>query len=358
MLFRSPIGLAASLLITQLRRRARSIVYTIAISPILVPGVVLGISTLVFWERVDRVVLGAQDGFFYDGYFMTIIGQSTFIAAYSMLVFLARLQRFDPGLEEAALDLGATQTQVFRKILLPFLKPAIGSAAVLAFLASFENYNTTVFTIVSESTLTTVLASKVRYGINPSISSLAVIIIGLTLLGAIVHEYLKRKESAQALGGGASSSAVDASGKPAGRRIGVPVGALTAVVFVGLLGTVWMARHYDVNECKLQVAEENRIKFEALKQQRLAEAKAKQAAASEGQNAAVQANQSARQYQNIFAPTNLGQQVESGSAEDPSAAADAAAPNGDEKKPQTETYQNIFAPSNLGQQIDSGAKSE
>ena len=167
-----PIGLAASLIITQLQRRARSIFYTIAISPILVPGVVLGISTLVFWERVDRVVLGASNGFFYDGYFMTIIGQSTFIAAYSMLVFLARLQRFDPGLEEAALDLGATQTQVFRKILLPFLKPAIGSAAVLAFLASFENYNTTVFTIVSESTLTTVLASKVRYGINPSISSL------------------------------------------------------------------------------------------------------------------------------------------------------------------------------------------
>ena len=140
-----PIGLAASLIITQLQRRARSIFYTIAISPILVPGVVLGISTLVFWERVDRVVLGANNGFFYDGYFMTIIGQSTFIAAYSMLVFLARLQRFDPGLEEAALDLGATQTQVFRKILLPFLKPAIGSAAVLAFLASFENYNTTVY---------------------------------------------------------------------------------------------------------------------------------------------------------------------------------------------------------------------
>ena len=169
-----PIGLAASLLITQLQKRARSIVYTIAISPILVPGVVLGISTLVFWERIDRVVLGVEDSFFYDGYFMTIIGQSTFIAAYAMLVFLARLQRFDRGLEEAALDLGATHTQVFRKILLPFLKPAIASAAVLAFLASFENYNTTVFTIVSKSTLTTVLASKVRYGINPSISALAV----------------------------------------------------------------------------------------------------------------------------------------------------------------------------------------
>ena len=192
-----PIGLAASLLITQLQKRARSIVYTIAISPILVPGVVLGISTLVFWERIDRVILGVEDSFFYDGYFMTIIGQSTFIAAYAMLVFLARLQRFDPGLEEAALDLGASHTQVFRKILLPFLKPAIASAAVLAFLASFENYNTTVFTIVSESTLTTVLASKVRYGINPSISALAVIIIGLTLVGAVIHEYLRRKEAAK-----------------------------------------------------------------------------------------------------------------------------------------------------------------
>ena len=127
---------------------------------------------------------------------MTVIGQSTFISAYTMLVFISRLQRFDPVLEEAALDLGATNIQTFRKILIPFLKPAIGSAAVLAFLASFENYNTTVFTIVSESTLTTVLASKVRYGINPSISALAVIIIGLTLTAAFIHEVLKRKDRA------------------------------------------------------------------------------------------------------------------------------------------------------------------
>ncbi len=260
------------------------------------------------------MVLGASNGFFYDGYFMTIIGQSTFIAAYSMLVFLARLQRFDPGLEEAALDLGATQTQVFRKILLPFLKPAIGSAAVLAFLASFENYNTTVFTIVSESTLTTVLASKVRYGINPSISSLAVIIIALTLVGAVAHEYLKRKE-ARAIASGGDDASVKApakkGGSPSRSMMRIPVGAISAAVVVGLLGSAWMARNYDVGECKVRVAEENRVRFEALKQQRLAEAKAKQAAAAGGQSTAVEANQAARQYQNIFAPSNLGQQVDS-----------------------------------------------
>ena len=344
-----PIGLAASLLITQLRSRARSVVYTIAISPILVPGVVLGISTLVFWERVDRVVLGAQDGFFYDGYFMTIIGQSTFIAAYSMLVFLARLQRFDPGLEEAALDLGATQTQVFRKILLPFLKPAIGSAAVLAFLASFENYNTTVFTIVSESTLTTVLASKVRYGINPSISSLAVIIIALTLIAAVVHEFLKRKEERQATAEALITNPAVIKASRSRRPWGLPIGALTAVLFVGVLGSLWMGRNYDVDECKVRVTEENRVKFEALKQQRLAEAKAKQATSSQDQDSAVDSKQSSGQYQNIFAPSNLGQQIESDSGAEPQSEAETK----DAKQ-----YQNIFAPTNLGQQVESSSDSD
>ena len=344
-----PIGLAASLLITQLRSRARSVVYTIAISPILVPGVVLGISTLVFWERVDRVVLGAQDGFFYDGYFMTIIGQSTFIAAYSMLVFLARLQRFDPGLEEAALDLGATQTQVFRKILLPFLKPAIGSAAVLAFLASFENYNTTVFTIVSESTLTTVLASKVRYGINPSISSLAVIIIALTLIAAIAHEFLKRKEERQATAEKLIANPVAIKAGRSKRPLGLPIGALAAVLFVGVLGSLWMGQNYDVDQCKVRVAEENRVKFEALKQQRLAEAKAKQTTSSQDQDSAVDAKQSSGQYQNIFAPSNLGQQIESDSG---------AEPQSETETKDAKQYQNIFAPTNLGQQVESSSDSD
>ena len=339
-----PIGLAASLLITQLQKRARSIAYTVTISPILVPGVVLGISTLVFWERIDRAVLGVEDGFFYGGYFMTIVGQSTFIAAYAMLVFLARLQRFDPGLEEAALDLGATQVQVFRKILLPFLKPAIASAAVLAFLASFENYNTTVFTIVSESTLTTVLASKVRYGINPSISALAVIIILLTLLGAVVHEYLKRKEEKAA-------SALAAEGLPSSgsasrsRPMRIPVGALTALVVLSLLTGLWLARGYDVDQCKVRVSEENRIHFEALKQQRLAEAKAKREASGESASVAVEANQAGRQYQGIFAPTNLGQQVGADTETETEATVEA--------NQQGRQYQSIFDPGNLGKQVES-----
>lgn len=193
-----PIGLAAAILMTQMHRRARSIYYTIVVSPVLTPGVILGISTLVFWDRIGTAVGASFDSFVYSGFFLTILGQSTFISAYCMLVFLARLQRFDRTLEEAALDLGASHVQVFRQILLPFLRPAILSAAVLAFLSSFENYNTTIFTISAESTLTTVLAGRVRMGTTPALSALAVLIIAVTLAGAVLYEIYRRREQARA----------------------------------------------------------------------------------------------------------------------------------------------------------------
>src|SRR3546814_12253410 len=85
------------------------------------------------------------ESLYYSGLFLTIVRQSTFISAYTMLVFLARLQRFDRTQEEAALDLGATHAQVFWKVLIPFLRPAIFSAMGLTFLTSFAKYKTTVF---------------------------------------------------------------------------------------------------------------------------------------------------------------------------------------------------------------------
>ena len=63
-----------------------------------------------------------------------------------MLLVLARLQSFDRGLEEAALDLGASYGQVVRRILLPHLYPALGAGAAIAFFQSIENFNITLFT--------------------------------------------------------------------------------------------------------------------------------------------------------------------------------------------------------------------
>ena len=192
-----PISLAAALMMTQVYERVRPFYYVIVVSPVLTPGVILGISTLVFWDKLGTWMQADYETLYYNGIFLSIVGQSTFISAYCMLIFLARLQRFDRTQEEAALDLGATHTQVFWKILIPFLRPAVFSAAVLAFLTSFENYNTTVFTIQADSTLTTVLAGQIRLGTEPDVSALAVIIVCVTLIGAITHELLRRREAAK-----------------------------------------------------------------------------------------------------------------------------------------------------------------
>lgn len=270
------MGLAASMVLTQIWPKLRSTFYTMIIAPILIPGVVIGISTLVFWDRAGDF-LGAPegsflDGLFHNGIFLTILGQSSFIASYAMLVFVARLQRFDPGLTEAALDLGATHTQAFRKILLPFMRPAIASASVLAFLASFENYNTTTFTIVDYKTLTTVLAQKVRLGINPSISSLAFIIIVLTIFAALAAEAYRRNALRKTLIREGKAAEKTGGILPQFMRGNPAVFALVLMAFVVIV-MVGTAQKYSPQECKIQVREAKQVeiqkRIEEMRQQRL-----------------------------------------------------------------------------------------
>ena len=186
-----PLGLAGAIVMTQIYPRARSLCYLVVVSPVLTPGVIIGISTVIFWKDVAQWT-GQSEVF--NGMFLATLGQSTFISAYCMLIFLSRLQRYDRVQEEAALDLGASRTQVFFHILLPFLRPAIFSASVIAFLSSFENYNTTTFAILADKTLTTVLAGRVRQGVTPAISALAVVIIGITVASALVYEFVRRRD--------------------------------------------------------------------------------------------------------------------------------------------------------------------
>ncbi|TDQ81013.1 spermidine/putrescine transport system permease protein [Dongia mobilis] len=192
-----PVGLAASIIMSQIYHRARSLYYLITISPLLTPGVIIGISTVIFWRDVLSVT-DVTRSMFYNGMVLTVLGQASFISAYCLLIFMARLTRFDRAQEEAALDLGASYPQVFWHILLPFLKPAVVSAIVIAFLTSFENYNTTTFAILADKTLVTVLAGEVRQGTTPALSALAVIIIAISVVGAVLYEVVKRREQMQA----------------------------------------------------------------------------------------------------------------------------------------------------------------
>ncbi|MFV1491392.1 ABC transporter permease [Phaeobacter sp. JH18-32] len=273
------MGLAGALMLTQIWPKLRATYYTVIIAPILIPGVVIGISTLVFWDRINRMVGLGADSFLSNGLFLTIIGQSTFIASYCMLVLVARLQRYDIALTEAALDLGATHAQAFRKVLLPFMKPAIASAAVLAFLASFENYNTTTFTFGEYPTLTIELAQKVRYGITPAISALAFIIVVLTVFAALFNEAtIRRRELVAAARKDATVEELESG------RLRLPGFLSSNWAAVGLVGVacftiviVGTATVYSPAQCIAEVKEQKRLETE-LRIQQLRQRRAEDAA--------------------------------------------------------------------------------
>ena len=179
-----PIGTAGAIVINSVSGRWRAALYGLMVAPILIPGVVIGISTLLFWNQLS---VGS-------GLHLSVLGQVSYIASFVMLLVLARLQSFDAGLEEAALDLGASHAQVMRRILLPHLYPAIGAGAAIAFFQSIENFNVTLFTRGGADTLTVYVFSKVRSGVTPTNNALALILIIVTLAAALWYEISRRRK--------------------------------------------------------------------------------------------------------------------------------------------------------------------
>ncbi|MEZ5791044.1 MAG: ABC transporter permease [Nitratireductor sp.] len=181
-----PIGLAGALVLARLQSRANTLLYAMLVSPVLTPGIVLGATTMIFW----RDIFGVEAGLF-----TTVMAQASFIASYCMLMFMARLQRQDHVLEDAALDLGASPFFVFRRVTLPFLMPTILTAASIAFLQSIENYNTTFFAIGGSWTLVTEIGSRMRFGLSPMINAIGVIFIAITVVVAITHTVVTRRRA-------------------------------------------------------------------------------------------------------------------------------------------------------------------
>ena len=99
---------------------------------------------------------------------------------------LARLRTFDPALEEAALDLGATEWRAFQRVTLPYLVPAIGAAAMLAFTVSIDDYViTSLVAGVDSQTLPMVIYAMARRGVSPVVNAVSALIV-VTFGGIIV----------------------------------------------------------------------------------------------------------------------------------------------------------------------------
>jgi spermidine/putrescine transport system permease protein len=191
------VGTCASFLFEQEEFPFKGALYFLMLSPLVIPGVILGISILLFSNTLGLYfedTWGIDVPLFRPGFWLVVLGQFSFIATLVTLVVSARLRKFDRTLEEAAMNLGANRFQVIWHITLKFLRPAIVGAAAVAFLMSFENFNTTLFLTGSETTLPINLYLQVRDGSTPVINAISFLLIVGTSLAAVINLYFSRKQ--------------------------------------------------------------------------------------------------------------------------------------------------------------------
>jgi len=127
------------------------------------------------------------------GMHTVILAHVGFSLAYVVVVIVARLRSFDPALEEAALDLGATEWEAFYRVTIPYLAPAIAAAAMLAFTVSIDDYViTSLVAGVDSQTLPMTIYSLARRGVNPMLNAVSTIIVVLLGLMVLLSERLRR----------------------------------------------------------------------------------------------------------------------------------------------------------------------
>lgn len=174
------IGTTNAFLFVRHDWRGKELCYLLMIAPLVIPGVILGISILVFASTIANAAeaeFGLRLPALRPGLVLVVLGQTSFMATIATLVISARLRKFDRSLEEAALNLGATRAAVLRTITLPYLAPALVGSGLVAFLISFENFNTTLMLAGSDAPLTIAMFDRMKEGSTPVLNAASVFLM-------------------------------------------------------------------------------------------------------------------------------------------------------------------------------------
>ncbi len=173
----------------------KNVLYMLMLLPLVVPGVILGISILVFSSTIANWLensFGLDLMFLRPSTFLVILGQFSFIATIATLVIAARLRKFDTALEEAAQSLGASRLTAVWTVTIPYLKPAIIGAAIVSFLMSFENFNTTLMLVGSDQPLTIAMYGRLREGSTPQLNALSMLLMAVSGTLALMSVFVQR----------------------------------------------------------------------------------------------------------------------------------------------------------------------
>jgi spermidine/putrescine transport system permease protein len=180
------LGTSGAWLLHRYRFRGVRLWQTLIYVPMLVPEVIMGVSLLILFVVVHLEL----------GYTSIIISHVTFCFPFVLVAVEARLAGLDPALEEAAMDLGATPSVAFRKVLVPYLMPAIVAGALMSFSLSLDELIVTYFTASAGSrTLPLEIFGRVKKGLDPTLNAISTMFILFTVLLVVSTELLKRRST-------------------------------------------------------------------------------------------------------------------------------------------------------------------
>jgi ABC-type spermidine/putrescine transport system permease subunit II len=162
------IGVLASFALARQEFPLKDAYRTALITPMVIPGIVLGLGLLIFFNTIIGVGLSL---------YTIILTHSLYGLPFVMLMVSSRLYAFDTSLEEAARDLGADQWEVFWDVTFPVVRPAIMAGAVFAFIRSFEDFIRAFMVQGTENVLTVTMFSLIKYNSTAKMNAISTVII-------------------------------------------------------------------------------------------------------------------------------------------------------------------------------------
>ncbi len=187
-------GTTIALALERFHFPGRKAVEALLFLPIIMPEITIGISLLVFFTLVFRIVENLTGIRLNLGLPTVIIGHVVFNISFVTITVRARLAELDPILEQAAYDLGANEWRAFWRITLPLIWPAIFSAALLAFTLSLDDFVVTFFTTgVGSMTLPLFVYGMIKFAVTPAINAISTLMLLASLL--LVLSSLKVQKS-------------------------------------------------------------------------------------------------------------------------------------------------------------------
>jgi spermidine/putrescine transport system permease protein len=186
-LFSLVLGTLAAILLWRFRFPLKSAADGVMSLPIIVPEICLGVAFLIFFSAIKW-----PTGMIWPLSLSAItIAHITFCFPFVTMVVRSRLASFNKEQEEAAKDLGASEWQAFRDVLLPHIRPALIAGALLSFTLSLDDFVITFFTAGPDTiTFPVKVYSMVRFSVTPVVNAASTVLIVLTVvLTAIALRY-------------------------------------------------------------------------------------------------------------------------------------------------------------------------